>query len=452
MRLTLSELASRMGGALVGQDGLVTGFATDNRQVQPGDLFICIQGEKVDGHAFALAARQAGAVGALASQAVEVPHILVSDVAEALGNLARSYRAAFAGPVIGITGSNGKTTTKELTAAAVAGLGPVLKTLGNRNAEYTAPLAWVGLLPSHRVAVVELAMRGLGQIAHLARFHQPTIGVITCIGTAHIEKVGSRAGIARAKGELLESLPAGGVSILWQEDDFFHDLLARVPGELRTFGFGPDAECQVLGVRMDGWERSIVRGSLDGVVFESPIPLIGRHQALNAAAAILAAHTAGVPVLAAAESLQQAELPPMRMEVVDVRGAKLIVDAYNASPNSTVAALHTLLESPARRRFAVLGEMRELGDFSESGHKEVGLALAGTPIDGVLTTGGQASLIADTAVEHGFPPEHLTKLDALDHAAITAFLERLGEGDVALIKGSRALELERAIEPLRRGA
>ncbi|MBS1721865.1 MAG: UDP-N-acetylmuramoyl-tripeptide--D-alanyl-D-alanine ligase [Armatimonadetes bacterium] len=449
--VTVEDFASACGGSLVGVAPyqLITGFALDSRDVEIGDLFLAIKGDRHDGHDFAAQVVAMGATAVMAERPVPGPHILVENLVDALARFALTKRRTFSGPVIGITGSNGKTSTKEFTAAALASLGKVLKSPANKNTEYTSPLVWANLR-KQKVAVIEMAMRGLGQIAHLASFTEPTIGVVTCVGTAHIEKVGgSREGIMRAKAELLEALPNTGTAIVWREDDFWSELCDRSAAPTLSFGFSQEADCRVVGYRSLGLESSVVRLSLDGRVVESKLPAIGRHQALNASAAMLAAHVAGASVEAAAEGLQDAHLPPMRLEVLAVNGATILLDTYNASPDSTVAAIQTLSElTVGGRRLAVLGEMRELGEFAESGHRMVGKALATAPVDRVFLTGGPTRFIADEATMAGYPSQNITSEEELDIEHVRRFLGELQEGDVVLIKGSRALGLERALEGL----
>lgn len=448
--LTAEEFAKSCGGTLHGLEPfrMITGFSLDSRTVSIGDLFLAIRGERSDGHDYARDAIASGATAVLAERTVEGPHILVPNLVEALADFGRSRRAAFTGPVIGVTGSNGKTTTKEFIAAALEPLGRVLKSPANKNTEYTSPLVWAESA-GRAAAVVEMAMRGFGQIAHLAGIARPNVGVVTCIGTAHIEKVGTREGIMRAKAELLEALPSDGVGIIWREDDFWAELCGRSAAPVRSFGFSQEAECRILGYRGLDWHSCLVRLQLDGKVAECRLPAIGRHQAQNAAAAVLAAHSAGVSVQEAAEHLQHAKLPPLRLEVVNVHGATVLLDTYNASPDSTVAAIQTLTEVPsAGKRYAVLGEMKELGDFSESGHRMVGKALAESPIDRVFLTGGPTRFIAEEAMMSGFPSAQLVSDDELDITHVREFLKVLREGDVVLIKGSRALGLETALEGL----
>lgn len=448
-RLTLGELAHRCNGQLRGADSetLVTGFATDSREAAPGVVFIAIRGAKVDGHTFAKAALEQGAACVLAERPVEGPHILVDMVQEGLARLGRSIRDEFAGPVIGITGSTGKTTTKEFTAQACGALGPVLKSEGNRNTEWTSPLVWTELV-DQKVAVIEMGMRGFGQIAHLASIAKPTIGIITCIGTGHVEMVGSRQGIAEAKSELLAALVDDGPAILWREDEFFDVLCTKAKGPIRTFGFSPDADCRIIGARTLDINHTEMIGELDGENFMVRLPAAGRHQALNAAAALLATVAAGADIQEAAARLADTKLPPMRFEAVSYRGATILIDTYNANPDSTTAALRTLAELPATgRRMAVLGEMRELGDFEESGHRAVGRALAGAELDRALMVGRPAQYIRDEAIQAGFPAGQTDWSEEVDLSRVRAFLDAVEPGDMVLIKGSRALGLENALPP-----
>jgi UDP-N-acetylmuramoyl-tripeptide--D-alanyl-D-alanine ligase len=432
---------------------MIADFALDSREATPGALFLAIRGARADGHDHAEEAIARGAVAALVERRIGVPGLLAADLVEALARFGRSVRDEFAGPVVGITGSNGKTATKEFAAAALTPLGPVLKSAGNRNTEYTSPLAWAELEPEHRAATIEMAMRGFGQIAHLRSISKPTVSVITMIGSAHVEMVGSREGIARAKSEIVradELAPDPEHAILWLEDDFYGYLRSACAPSTRvlTFGFGPDADAHVVGYRAVDWSRCVVRLRVMGVGVEAELPTVGRHQALNAAAALLAAWACGVDPTRAAEALACSKLPPMRLEPISLGEATVLVDTYNASPDSAIAAVRTLAELPCTgRRIAVIGEMLELGAFAESGHRQVGRALAEADLDHVVLIGGFTDFCASEAIRTGFPEDRLTRARDLDD--VTRFLSSLGPGDLVLLKASRALGLERALGPLR---
>ena len=474
--------------ALASERPPISGFALDNREVKPGDLFVAIAGERVDGHEFAGAAVAAGAVGALVERPLEgVTCVVVDSVVDALARLGRHFRDQFDGPVVGVTGSAGKTTTKELIVAALSPRGLVLRAEGNRNTEYTSPLLWTELsdggeggegsidhpfTPSPRnpwAAVVEMGMRGFGQIAHLASISKPTIGVITNIGWSHAELVGSREGIARAKGELLQALPEGAPAVLWQDDEFLSALKAQAQGPVYTFGWTEAADCRITDYRAKSWWSCEVEGRIGARVFRpvesggdnisggqmntvafqwrAELPAVGRHIALNAAAAMLVAVLAGVSPRQAAQALKSAKLPPMRMEVRSVNGGTVVLDTYNAAPNSVVAALETLREVPCEgRRLAVLGEMRELGSASEEGHRLVGRAVVESGVDEVVFYGATAEWMRDAAIGAGMAADRASIASSLDE--VTDFIEKIGAADTMLIKGSRSLELERALEPL----
>lgn len=441
MILSLSELATRTGGKAVGPTELaITGFATDSRQVQPGDLFLAIRGANVDGAAFWPNAQQLGAVAALTETPVDGPHILVTSVPEALANLGRSYRAEYIGPVVGITGSAGKTTTREFTAAALSVLGPVVSTVGNRNTEYTSPLIWPEVTPETAAVVTEMGMRGFGQIAHLAGIHQPRFGVITNIGFAHLAMVGSREGIARAKSELIDALPANGTAFFWSEDQYLPILREHAGNRtVILFGEGPDADCRIISVEPQDWDRSLVRGFYIDIPWSAEIPVIGRHFALNAAAAVAVACRLGIAPQEAADQLWKAVLPPLRMETREIDGATWVLDTYNSSPPSLKATLETLgvMQTPGRR-IAVLGEMRELGDTSAELHREIGEFLGTQSLDEVVFV---AEGMRDAQAVYGRDSRWFATTDDARE-----YVQNLVQpGDLVLVKGSRAVELERLV-------
>ena len=438
------ELAELLGGAAVNVPSslLAAGWATDSRDVKPGDLFLAIKGARVDGHAHVVAALEAGAVGSVVERTVTGPHILVRNLPTALAKMASAYRNRFNGPVIGITGSAGKTTTKEFIAAAVEPLGAVLKTEGNRNTEYTAPLLWTELTEEHKVVVCEMGMRGFGHIKHLSSFSRPTIGVVTNIGLSHMELVGSREGVARAKSEMLRLLPEDGVAVLWSEDDFLGALKQASPASARTFGTGPTADCRITNYAAHGWTASEVCGTLDEAEWMAELPAIGRHIALDAAAAVLAANCAGVGAAHAAACMQNAKLPPLRMEVREWNGVTLLIDAYNASPASMLPAIEVLGDGRVTgRRVAVIGAMRELGDATEAAHRDVAKALLAARVDQVMLYGEETEPAYEELIKSG----HANVEQAESLADVERFVQALRSGDVALIKGSRSLELEKAM-------
>lgn len=448
--ILLSELASRFGGVLAGGDAAVTHFATDSREVVPGSFFVAIAGDRVDGHNFVDDVIAKGAVGSLVERPVHGPHILVSNVVEALAQMGRSYRREFPGPVVGVTGSAGKTTTKEMVAEALSPLGAVLATVGNRNTEFTAPLLWPeSNTGEYRSAVIEMGMRGFGQIAHLASFSQPQIGIITNIGWSHLELVQNRQGIATSKAELFQSLPSDGLAIAPHEDDFVDFLREQAPCSVETFGFSEGATARVFDYEpLPGW-RSRARVSVGSETVAVEFPG-GRHLALNAAAALLAARRAGVPLNAAAEALRHMKMPPMRNDVYKFGEQVWVLDMYNSAPNSAKSSLEMVYERAGERPVvAVLGEMRELGEESLEKHRQLGrlcAALGVSVLIGIDSEATRSNPSADRPARAMV--EAATGIEAryaTDHAEVRQLLESIPANAIVLVKGSRAVALERVV-------
>lgn len=443
--MRLRELAELLGGDLSGEDAEFRRLVTDNREVEEGDVFIAIKGSRFDGAEFVGVAATSGAIASITERAVCSPHIRVGSVVGALARMASHLRSRFNGAVVGVTGSAGKTTTKEFIASALSPLGTILKTEANRNTEYTAPLLWLEADPPPAAIVVEMGMRGPSQIRHLASFAKPTIGVITNVGVAHLELLGTQAAIADAKAELLDALPSVGTAILPADDNFLTFLRRRAPANVATFGFDPDADSRIVSVESISWIESSVSLLLNEELVQVRVPAVGRHFARNAAAAMLVASRLGVDPTDAAEAIGQVKLPSMRMQLVERRGIRIVMDAYNASPPAVIASLETLNDFPSDGpKSAVLGEMRELGTFAEAGHREVGRALAGSEVNRVCLYGPSTKWIAEEWVAAGRPPESIFIAGSLYD--VRRFLGTLNPGDTVLVKGSRGLELERALE------
>ena len=435
--ISLAEFASIVGGNLVAETSstLIKGFATDSRQVAPGDLFLAIKGARSDGHEYVPIAIQNGAVATLAERPVEGSYILVSNLVQALAKMAAHYRDRFQGSVIGITGSAGKTTTKELLAAALAPIGKVVKTEGNRNTEFTAPLLWPEVTADTKAVVVEMAMRGKGQIAHLASFSKPTVGLVTNIGWSHVGEVGSREGIAEAKAELLDAVPRDGIAILPVDDEFYSVLERHSEGrQIYTIGTSESADSMVIKVQNEGWDGSTISGFFADITWQVHLPYLGSHLGLNAAAAICACASLGLAPQEAADSMGDAVLPPMRMQVLEWRGIHVLLDAYNASPASMRAAIDTFIELPSEgNRYAIIGQMNELGAESELAHREL--------IDYV-----QQQEFADVWTFGDLWAQYCLSAPEPDIESLRSSIAILKPGDSILIKGSRSLELERVLE------
>ena len=461
---SLQDVATRTGGRVrAGAPDLVLwGVATDTRAVLPGDLFCAIRGERVDAHRLLGAAFAAGARAALVDRPAgagwslgEVPAgcgvLEVPGVIPALGRLAFSHLRGLEHPplVVGITGSVGKTGTRVWTAAALGGGGAdVLTPHASFNTEVTVPLVCLGAARQPFV-VLELAMRGPGQIAYLSRICRPTVGVLTVIGESHLAQLGSVEAIARAKGELLEALPADGAAVLNADDPRQEALVSRCPARVLWYGLGGRSEVRAEGLTVGP------RGAYAFVAVlptgrRLPVRLCqpGRHQVSNALAALAVAHLVGVDAEAAAEGLGRADPEEHRLVWREAGPVHVLDDAYNAAPHSVLAALATLIEAaPPGRRAAVLGDMLELGSATEAGHRRVGAAAAAAGLDWLVTVGPLAAIAAAEARARGLDPRRVHAAADRDEARhlVLDLLAGAPDGLVLLVKGSRALGLEEIV-------
>jgi UDP-N-acetylmuramoyl-tripeptide--D-alanyl-D-alanine ligase len=452
--LTLAEIAGITGGQVLGGDpeAAVTSYSIDTRTLAPGALFIALQAER-DGHDFVGDALDRGATGALVSRPVEgLGLVLVDDTAIGLTTLGRAAREQLVGlPVVGITGSTGKTSTKDLTAAALAPAGPVGASPVSFNNEIGVPLTLLSA-PAGAVAVVtEMGARGVGHIATLCAVARPTIGVITNIGMAHAEFFGSREEVARAKGELLEALPADGHALLCADDDMTPGLLRRTEATVLTAGSAADADVRVSAVQLDEELRPAFH--LDtpwGAADVPPLPVRGAHQAGNAAFAVAVAGVAGVRLEDAVAGLAGAVGSPLRMDLRrSPSGVAVLNDSYNANPTSMAAAVDALaaLGSPGQgRRFAVLGPMAELGPHSAGEHQRLGKLVAAAGVELLVAVG--APDLAEGARAAGAEAVEVPTAQA----AVAVLIPRLRSGDAVLVKASRVVGLERVAEALLEGA
>lgn len=458
--LMLDTVAKATGGRVLDRKASVeiVGICTDTRAVELGNLFVALKGANFDGHKFLQEARNKGAVGALVESDEEAPEhlgrVLVPDTQKALGDLARHYRRYFNIPVIGITGSYGKTSTRALLDAALGSKFKTLSSQANFNNEIGVPMTLFQLDETHEAAVIEMGMRGRGQIEYLAKIAEPTIGVVTNIGPQHIELLGSLDEIALAKAELVEALPEDGLAVLPFDSPFFELLHSKCRCRVVTFGTQVGADYRVTQVQISpegGVEFSVefgTRQKSQPVVLRLP----GVHNAVNASAAFALAHQLGVEPEGIALALENAELPGARMRVVKTSsGATLIDDCYNAGPDSMRAALQTLLDFPGSgRRVAVLGDMKELGEFSESEHRKIGV-FAGQFVELLVGVGGETRPLLNAAVESAREVENEMEVHWFETAseAKEAVQAMVQENDVMLVKGSRSVALEAVVEELR---
>lgn len=449
----LGDVAKAVGGVLRGEETLpVRGISIDSRTLQPGELFFALRGERVDGHQFVRVSAERGAVGAVVSQPVEAPEgfplLFVADTVWALGCFARWYRSRFRIPVVGITGSAGKTTTKEMTAAALSARYRVLKSPQNLNTEIGVPLVLAQLERTHTAAVLELAMRGRGQIDWLASLVRPQIGVITNIGWAHLGLLGSRDNIALAKSELLYRLPEDGVAVLNADDDYYDFCRRQAPCPVWSFGWRHPATVRATRVELDeqGRARCLVRYRRETVPLH--VPVLGLHHLSNALAALTVAIALGIPLAEAVSQLEQAQTLERRMTILHTaKQVTVLDDTYNANPASVSAALHTLERiANGSRRVVVLGDMLELGDEAPRLHQEVGREAARIGAQVLVAVGEMAEEILRGAQAEQPPPLCLAFQDS--QAAAQGVPALLQPGDVVLVKGSRALQMEQVVQAI----
>lgn len=447
----LQQIAAWAGGSLSGPPGVpVSRVVTDSRLVQPGDLFVALKGERFDGHGFLAEVAGRGATACLVERGrgerpAGFAAVEVEDTLLALQALASSWRRTLSARVVGITGSSGKTSTKDFTHAILSTRLGGWCTQGNLNNHIGVPLTLLAGNSQDAFAVVEMGMNHAGEIAPLAAMALPEVGIITNIGVAHIEYLGSREAMAREKGCLVAALPSAGTAVLPAEDDFLPVLEQLATGRVLTAGLGRGDVQAVEVTPVEGGSRFALLH--EGGRVEVELGVAGLHMVRNAALAAAAALALDLPLEAAAEGLRGIRLTKGRMEKRSLRGVDFLDDTYNANPDSMKAALATLAHWPARgRRIAVLGRMGELGAFAREGHASVGRA-AGVGIDRLLTVGAEADWIATAARAAGCPEvEHFENTAAAAHALSAA----LAEGDVVLVKGSRSARMEQVIEEVAR--
>lgn len=444
--------ADRLGGAANAHFGSVS---IDTRTLEPGALFVAIRGPRYDAHRLLGAALEAGARGLLVERGRargdwgDVPVLAVDDTTRALGALAAGHRAAFTGPVVAITGSNGKTSTKEMCAAILDRRGPCLRNRGNLNNQFGLPLTLLEREPAHRALVVEIGMNHRGEIAPLAAIARPTVGVITNVGTAHIEHLGSQEEIALEKGDLVASLDADAVAVLNADDPRVMAAAARTRARVVRFGRAADAEVRAESVsaRCDGgFDFALVTPEGRAAVHLEALAEVAVQNALAAAAA---ARAAGASLDDLAAGLAEYRAVDGRMQPRTLPGgARLIDDTYNANPQSMEAALASLARlKGGGRAIAVLGDMGELGEDAASAHLDVGRRVAGLGIDFLVVLGEHAGETAEGARAAGLPAERVHRAESHAGAGERAGAVA-GPGDWILIKGSRAMRMEQVVRAL----
>ncbi len=453
--LTLQFIAESCSGQLRrgSSSASIHRVCTDSRQVQAGDLFVPLQGERFDGHEFLAEIFERGAESALISTdnihkcPTGLSYIEVENVRQAYGKLSGAYRRRFSIPVIAIAGSNGKTSTKELVASALRNSLVTLSSEGSFNNDVGVPATLLRLDNSHQVAVVEVGTNHPGELEPLLELIQPRIGILTSVGMEHLEFFDTIKSVAQEEGMLAEKLPVDGVLVVNGDIPELGSILARTRARILRIGFGPSNDWRIENVRYNaiGTTFNLVAHELD-YEGEYQINLIGRHQAVNAALAIGVGKELGLGRVELRNGLAECRGAKMRLEIKPGPGWTVLNDAYNANADSMMAALETLRDYPCPgRRIAVLGEMAELGIHSEWAHKEVGRFAANTPIDTLFTIGQKALGIGQSARISG-----LQDVESIDSVEIAGPIirSRLMDGDVVLVKASRSARLERIVHNL----
>ncbi len=433
----------------------VSGYSIDSRTANDGDLFFAVRGERFDGHDFATAALARGAVAVVVSRArvaslpdevLAAPLLITEDPLLALQTLAAHVRRQWGRRVVAITGSAGKTTTKEAVAAALEATFNVLKSQGNLNNGFGLPLQLLRLEPEHEIAVIEMGMNHSGEIAALCRIAAPDWGVVTNVGTAHIENFAEgQDGIARAKFELVAALPASGVAFLNCSDPYVSQFGRDFPGRVVYFGEGPCADPQIISVNEDAKGLHVEYRAADHEG-NFTLNMLGRHNATNAIAGLAVALEAGVDLNAAIARMETLTAGDKRGQIIEVAGTEILNDSYNSNPEALRSMIQTLAARPAGgRRILVAGEMLELGEQGPELHTACGITAAEAGIDLVVGVQGNARHLAVAACSGGVASLFLSDTEAAGQWLV----KNVKPGDVVLVKGSRGVHLERAIEILK---
>jgi UDP-N-acetylmuramoyl-tripeptide--D-alanyl-D-alanine ligase len=449
MNATLSAFAHSCGGRLVGPDASFSGVSSDSRTVNPGELFVALSGPRFNGEDYVAAALERGAVGAVVrtQQATARSQIVVDDTLVALAGAAHAWREGFAIPVVGVAGSNGKTTVKELISSILSQVGPCLSTRGNLNNHIGVPLTLFRINAEHRFAVVEMGADRAGEVEALVRMGRPTVGIITNAGAEHLEGFGSLEGVARAEGEMVAGLKPGATAIINHDDPFASLWTNMTPARVSTFGLQPGAQFTAAAVRTTINESGFVTDfTLQTPQGSVPVALhlAGRHNLINALGAAAAASATGVSLADIARGLAQMRPVPGRLQLKRAAGGAWIIDdSYNANPSSVQAGIDVLaqLDGP---RWLVFADMGELGEYATESHREVGTVAKAAGIERLFATGTLARLAVETfgAGANWFP----------DTRALAAGVNAELSGEVRmLVKGSRFNRLETVVAALVKG-
>lgn len=445
-QFTIEEVLQATHGSATKQKNIkFSSVSTDTRTIEKDSLFVALEGQSFDGHDFLRNAVDQGAIGCIVKKGKAIDDVLcieVTDTLLAYQQLANFHRKRFSIPVVAITGSSGKTTTKEMVAAVLETTYRVLKTEKNFNNEIGLPKTLLDLTPDHEACVVEMGMRGLGQIAELAAIAEPTVAVVTNVGTSHIELLGSKEAISQAKGELIEALDSDGVAILNEDDEYVRSMVELTDAKIITYGI--QSEATVKGIQ--------IRYKKDGVkftcrcfdeIFDVFLPMIGEHNVYDCLAAISVGRTLGVkPSVKMVKAFSIFKGIPMRQEIVRFQDFVVLNDAYNANPDSMAEAIKALGQLEAKRKIAILGDMLELGNHSQTSHEAIGKLLQEEDFQVVITIGKDSGFISKMATKCGIEKVYHCN----NHKEAGRLYMQLKEkGDAVLLKGSRGLQMENVL-------
>ena len=449
MKLPLSRIAEFLSArGDFDRDAIAIGYSIDSRTIRPGQLFFAVKGERFDGHDFVMQAVEHGAIAAVIANSqpghfpVRTGLMAVDDTLHALQTLGTAVRRLWGKPLVGITGSTGKTTTKEAIAHVLSHRFRVLKSEGNFNNHFGLPLMLLKLEPDHDIAVIEMGMSHTGEIAALARIAQPEIGVVTNVAPVHLEFFDSLAGIARAKYELVQSLPARGTAILNVDDEHVSQFSRDFHGKVVSYGVTHPADVRAENIEARGDLGSTFEVVVGGCRKSVVLPLIGTHNVYNALAAVAVGLDRGMSLEQIVEALASLLPADKRGQVVQLGNIKVINDCYNSNPKALDAMVDTLAAVPAKRRIVVAGEMLELGPTGEELHQQCGRYMADKQIDVLLGVRGLAEKMVDAAKAQGVAGHFV----ATPEQAGDWLARETRDGDVVLLKASRGVKLESALE------
>jgi UDP-N-acetylmuramoyl-tripeptide--D-alanyl-D-alanine ligase len=450
MKLPLWRIAEFVGAkGEYDQEAVAMGYSIDSRTLNAGDLFIAIAGERFDGHDYVQAALEKGAVGAIVQAGKQAPDgplrlLQVEDTLKALQLLGAAARRLWGKPLLAVTGSAGKTTTKEILAHILSTRFRVMKSSGNLNNHIGLPLQLLKLETEHDLAVVEMGMNHAGEISALGELAHHDLAVVTAVAPVHLEFFGSLAEIARAKYEIIETLHSGGVAVLNADDDYVCQFGRDFKGKVVTFGIKRSADVSAKKIKLNGAEGSTFELVVSSVGEPVTFPLVGEHNIYNALAAAAAAMERGISPSQAAAALSSVAPPDNRGQVLHLHGATIINDCYNSNPRALEAMIDTLASMKAERHILVVGEMLELGPTAEALHRECGKHAAEKKIDLVIGVRGMARAVAEAACGAGIQAQFVeTPEQAGEWLA-----QNLRPGDAVLLKASRGVKLERALDML----